>query len=128
MSRAKIRDFVDEYKDTYGKTPSHAEISSTLGIKPVDAKSYIMESASVSNESAFDNIHGNKPDAISGVNIIQSLPGELRPLGHDIYVNELKEKDILKKHKIGRTTYFSKKRKIDSFIGEHSATVNTEYN
>ncbi len=127
MSRAKIRDFVDEYKDTFGKMPSHTDISKATGIKSVDAKNYVMESAAITNESAFDNIHGSKPESISGVNIIKSLPGDLSGLGHDIYIDELKEKDILKKHKIGRTTYFSKKRKIDGFISSHSGLVNTEY-
>ncbi len=126
MSRAKIRDFVDEYRDTYGKMPAHSEISKHTGIKSVDAKNYISESSSITNESSFDNIHGSPSASMSGVNIIKSLPKDISELGADIYVNELKEKDILKKHKIGRTTYFSKKRKIDSFIKGHSGLANIE--
>lgn len=128
MSRAKIRDFVDEYKDTFGRMPDHTEISKATGIKSVDAKNYVMESAAISNESAFDNIHGSKPEFLSGVNIVDSLPDDLHSLGSDIYVKNLKEKDILKKHKIGRTTYFSKKKKIDNFIKDHSYMANIEYN
>jgi DNA-directed RNA polymerase specialized sigma subunit len=126
MSRAKIRDFVDEYKDTFGKMPSHDEISKHTSIKSVDAKNYLAESASISNESAFDNVQGSAQSAMSGVNIIRSLPDDVLELGNDIYVNELKEKDILKKHKIGRTTYFAKKKKIDSFISNHSGLSQME--
>lgn len=126
MSRAKIRDFIDEYRDTYGSTPDHTLIAKTVGVPIVDAKSYMMESAAVNNESAFDNI-GGKNSGISHKAILDSLPSDLRDIGNDIYGNNMKEKGIMKKHKIGRTTYFLKKKKIDNFIKGNSGLSNIEY-
>jgi DNA-directed RNA polymerase specialized sigma subunit len=128
MNRAKIQDYVDEYKDTFGRVPTHQEIVKNVGIKSVDAKNFMAESAPIAHESAFDNIHGASIEHVSGANIIRSLPEDIRSIGHDVYVNNLGESDILKKHKIGRTTFFSKKKKIDSFIKDHSGLANIQYN
>jgi len=127
MSRAKIRDFVDEYKDSFGRHPTAEEISSATGIKHSDAKNYIHESASITNESSFDNISDRSAKYISEESIIASLPHDLRNIAEDIYINGKKEKDILSDHKIGRTSYYAKKKKINSFIQEHSGLANIEY-
>ena len=130
MSRAKIRDFIDEHKDTFGYIPSPEQISKTVGVSLSDARSHTQESASISSESAFTNISGNSidPSHVSEVNIVRSLPSDLRSIGHDIYIANMSEKDISKKHGIGRTTFFSKKRKIDDFIKKHSGLSNIQYN
>jgi DNA-directed RNA polymerase specialized sigma subunit len=126
MSRAKIRDFVDEYRDTYGATPDHKVIAKNTKVPLVDAKSYMMESAAINTESSFDNIGGAK-NRMSGHTILHSLPEDLKDIGMDIYGNNLKESDITKKYKIGRTTYFSKKKKIDGFLKQNSGLANIEY-
>ncbi len=126
MSRAKIRDYIDEYRDTYGVTPDHTMISKYTKVPIVDAKSYMMESAAINNESAFDNIsrkNSTKNDNL----ILHSLPNDLIDIGKDIYNLNMKETDITKKYKIGRTTYFSKKKKIDSFLKGNSGLSNIEY-
>ncbi len=129
MGRAKIRDYIDEYKDTFGSMPIHSDIASNAGVSLNEAKNYMAESASISNESSFDNIAGNKQNnGMSAQNIVQSLPVDIRNIGNDIYINNMKEKDIIKKHKIGRTTFFSKKKKIDSFIKSNSGLANIQYN
>ncbi len=128
MSRAKIRDFKDEYKDTYGSHPTASEIAKATKVSMTDAKNFMLESASVSNESSFDNIHGSSAQSISGVNIVNSLPEDLKVMGKDIYIGGLNEKAVLKKHKIGRTTYFSKKRKIDTFLKDNSGLSSIQYN
>lgn len=125
MSRSKIRDFIDEYKDTYGSSPSINDIVKYTGVPSVDAKNYMRESASISSESLYDNIHGADKKGNETI-VVQSLPEPIRGIGEDIYLGGLKEKDILKKHKIGRTTYFSKKKKIDNFIKQHSGLANVE--
>lgn len=126
MSRAKIRDFIDEYKDTYGATPSHQEISKNTKVPLVDARSYMMESAAVNNESAFDNI-SRAGMANNNNMVLNSLPSDLLDIGKDIYHNNMKESDVTKKYKIGRTTYFSKKKKIDTFLKGNSGLSNIEY-
>jgi len=126
MSRAKIRDFIDEYRDTYGATPDHTTIAKYTKVPVVDARSYMMESAAVNTESSFDNIGGSK-NKIDGYNIVHSLPDDLKDIGMDIYSKNLKESDITKKYKIGRTTYFSKKKKIDNFLKHNSGLANIEY-
>lgn len=127
MGRAKIRDFIDEYKDTYGSTPSVQEISKGMRIPLSDAKNFMRESSSISNESSFDNIYANTPSSMSEQSIVDSLPLDLRDIGRDIYINNMGEKDILKKHGIGRTTFFAKKRKINNFIKSNSGLSNIQY-
>jgi hypothetical protein len=126
MSRAKIRDFIDEYRDTYGVTPDHNLISKHTKVPLVDAKSYMMESAAINNESSFDNISRKNSQNHSSA-ILHSLPSDLIDIGKDIYHNNMKESDITKKYKIGRTTYFSKKKKIDNFLKSNSGLSNIEY-
>ncbi len=126
MSRAKIRDFIDEYRDTYGSTPDHTMIAKHTKVPLVDAKSYMMESAAVNTESSFDNISKNTSTMNNNM-ILYSLPPDLKDIGMDIYGKNLKESDITKKYKIGRTTYFSKKKKIDSFLKSNSGLSNIEY-
>ena len=126
MSRAKIRDFIDEYKDTYGSTPDHNAIAKHTNVPLVDAKSYMMESSAVNNESAFDNISRRGGGSANNM-ILHSLPLDLVDIGKDIYQNNLKESDITKKYKLGRTTYFSKKKKIDNFLKGNSGLSNIEY-
>ena len=126
MSRAKIRNFIDEYKDTYGATPDYKSIAHHTKVPLIDAKSYMMESAAITNESAFDNIKSGNDSSMQS-SILKSLPGELLGLGSDIYENGMSEKDIIKKHSIGRTTYFSKKKKIDSFLKGNSGLANIQY-
>ena len=126
MSRAKIRDFVDEYKDTYGVTPDHKMISKYTSVPLVDAKSYMMETAAINNESSFDNISGMSRSKNNSM-ILHSLPQDLMDIGSDIYGKNLTEKEISKKYGIGRTTYFSKKKKIDHFLKSNSGLANIEY-
>ena len=126
MSRAKIRDFIDEYRDTYGATPDHTQISKHTNVPLVDARSYMMESAAINNESAFDNI-SRKNTGNNNSMILHSLPSDLLDIGKDIYHGNMKESDITKKYKIGRTTYFSKKKKIDHFLKSNSGLSNIEY-
>ena len=127
MSRAKIRDFIDEYKDSYGVTPDYKVIAKYTKVPLVDAKSHMMESAAITNESAFDNIKVSSGASMHST-VLQSLPNDLIGLGGDIYKNNLSEKEIIKKHGIGRTTYFSKKKKIDNFLKGHSGLANIQYN
>jgi len=127
MSRAKIRDFIDEYKDTYGVTPNHSVISKHTKVPLVDAKSFMMESAAINSESAFDNIASGNAQSNHNM-VLQSLPNELLDIGNDIYSKGMTEKDIIKKHKIGRTTYFAKKKKIDGFLKGNSGLANIQYN
>jgi len=126
MSRAKIRDFVDEYRDTYGVTPTHTEIAKHAKVPMLDAKTYMMESAAINNESAFDNISRRSGTDNSSL-ILNSLPADLADIGKDIYVHGMNEKQIAKKYGVKRTTYFSKKKKIDDFIKHHAGLSSIEY-
>ena len=127
MSRAKIRDFIDEYRDTYGVTPTHTEIAKHAKVPMLDAKTYMMESAAINNESAFDNISRRNNSVDNSSLILNSLPPDLIDIGKDIYSHGLNEKQIAKKYGVGRTTYFSKKKKIDNFIKHHAGLSNVEY-
>ena len=126
MGRAKIRDFSEEHIDTHGTPPSPEEISKGTGISIRDIEGHMAESFSLSPESGFDNIKGSGRQGLSGHDIVQSLPRELRGIGEDVYIHERPEKEILKRHGIKRTAYFAKKKDIDSFIRQNSGLSNTE--
>ena len=129
MNRAKIRDYVDEHVDTHGFRPDSKNIAKNTGVSMSDAKNYMQESSSVSNESSFDNIGSGTAMApsLTALSIVNSMPFEIKDMAKDIYINGMKESDVLKKYRIGRTSFFSKKKKIDNFIREHSSKMNVSY-
>jgi len=120
MHRQKIRDFIDDHRDTFGVTPHAHEISKALNIPKKDVEEFFRETGAVNSESLFENIQAHKPSYLSYHDIIHSLPVDLRSIGEDIYLKHLSEQQIIKKHKLGRTTYFKRKKAIDQFISEHS--------
>ncbi len=127
MGRAKIRDYIDEHVDTFGHTPDPSDIARNAKVSLVEAKNYMAESSSVSNESAFDNISGAQQQTMTNSDVVNSLPLGIRDIGKDLYLGGMKEKDIIKKYSIGRTTFFSKKKSIDGFIKDNAGLTSIQY-
>jgi len=126
IAKTKINDFIDEYRDIHGNYPSIEDISKHTKTKESDVINHMNESISLKNESAFDNI-GMNSASISSHDIVKSVSPDLRGIAEDIYLRNLNKNDILKKHKIGRTTFFAKKKKIDNQIRNMSSSINTIY-
>ena len=125
MSKGKVRDFREEYHDTYGKQPSVEEVSKGVGISLTDARLHQIEPSTFKTEASFENISGGTyrdPYAI-----VDSLPTALKGVGRDIYVNNQKDKQIMKTHGLGRTTYFKRKKEIDRFLKSNSENENISF-
>jgi hypothetical protein len=126
ISKTKINDFIDEYRDTHGVYPSIDIISKHTGTKESDVINYLNEGASLKTESAFENFGVGGPE-MSEEDIVKSVSPDLRGLAEDIYLRNVNKNAILKKHKIGRTTFFARKKQIDSQIRNMSSGLNTLY-
>ncbi len=118
MSKGRVRNFSEEFHDTYGKQPSIQELSRGAGISLSDAKLHALEPSTYRTETAFENVAGSEYKDTYAV--LDSLPKDIKELGSDIYRKGAKEKEIMKKHGLGRTTYFKKKKLVDSFIKSNS--------
>jgi len=126
LIRNKVNDYVDEFRDTHGVYPSVENIAKHFKIKKSDAIQHFNEAHSITNESAFENIEVGH-DEPSYSDIVRSVSPDLQGLAEDIYLRNLDKNDILKKHKIGRTSFFAKKKKIDNEIKGMSSFANIVY-
>ena len=121
MSKGKVRNFTEEYHDTFGRKPTFQELAKGTGISIADAKLHSIEPTSYRTETAFENVAGSEYKDTYAV--LDSLPSDIKGIGQDIYVHGAKEKDVMKKHGLGRTTYFKKKKLVDSFIKGNSESA-----
>lgn len=126
MSKGKIRNFQEEYHDTFGVAPSNQQVANGTGITTAEARLHSMEPNSYRAETAFENVAGQ--DYKDNHLVLDSLPSSINAIGQDIYAKDMKEKDIMKKYGLGRTTYFKKKKIIDNFLKGNSENSSITFN
>ena len=123
MGRAKLRDFIDGYKDTHGFAPSVGEVATGLKVSQSEASRLISEYGAVRAESVYSG-GKDKPATMSHIQLIKSLPVDKRSLAEDIFIKERSDASIMNKHKIKRSTYMSRKKEIIQGL----KSLNSKYN
>ena len=123
MGRAKLRDFIDGYKDTHGFSPSANDVAMGLKVSNSEASRLISEYGAVRAESLYSG-GKNRPATMSPMQLIKSLPVEKRNLAEDIFIKEHSDKKIMDKYKIKRSTFMTRKKEISYGL----KSLNNRYN
>jgi DNA-directed RNA polymerase specialized sigma subunit len=123
LNRAKVRDFIDEHKSTFGYIPSPKDIAQHIGTSESDAFRYLDEMRNTKTESAFENIHGSSFDTAPH-DVVGSISPDLVGIAEDIYLKGLSNDQVMRKRKLKRATFFNKKKKIDLELKSQSGLAN----
>lgn len=125
MARTKLRDFIDGHKDTYGFQPEVKDVAKGLGVSHKEADRLISEYGAIRTESSFSNNKVSAP-GLSGKEIIMSLPLRYRNLAEDMYLKNISDESLQKKHGVKKETITSYRRRIGREIKRINLNNNIE--
>lgn len=128
IDKKKVFDFMDEYKDTYGKDASHRDISKSLGMKESSIK-HIVEMKNIHNGGDFEIQRNQGLRTDIGIDVaIKKLPKHLRGMASDIYKKNKTSSEIMKSRNVGKTSYFKYKKQIKNGLSSATERNDIDYN
>jgi len=116
INSKKVKDFIEDYKDTHGVMPSDSIIMLKNNISKKELQKILQKTSisSIAEDTRTSSFKYVRPETKTYA--FKGLSGLEKKMATDMYVNNLSNSSIQKKYKIKKTKFFKEKKNIDNKI------------